>query len=120
MEVLRRIWAWVKRYWQYLLFPVGIVVGIISMLSRRTGPISPSPSELDEAEKEKEVIEEEARRQTEEAEKERAAKVEEVKKAHKETIDRLTKEQEEKVGELLSDPQALNDFLLSVDQDLRG
>ena len=120
MLLLRKVWAWVKRYWRYLLFPVGIVLGIVSMLASRREVVVTSPSEVTEAEKERLLAAAEAHAKKAALEKERAAKVKEIEQAYRDTLDRLTEEQKGQVEELREDPDKLNEFLLQVGKDIRG
>lgn len=114
-----KVWAWLKKYWKWLLFPVGILLGILSMLGRKRifNVVSP---ELVEAEKVREEAEEDKRQRIEELEQERSERLEEIERVHADTVSKLTDEQKKRVEELREDPDELNDFLLEVGKDIRG
>lgn len=115
--VLKKVWVWVKKYWKYLLFPIGILVGIIGFIGRRKPEVI-APELLDAEEKERE-INEEAEKRLDEVEEKRRKQVEDVEREHAETIQKLTDEQKEKLEELREDPDELNDFLLEVGKSVR-
>ena len=116
---LKKVWEWAKKYWMYLLFPVGLVVGIVTMLSRTKTPTPVVAPELLEAEKDKLLAEEEAAKKIREAEAKHAAEVKEIEEKYAATIATLTQKQQERVEELRKDPNELNSFLLSVGKSMR-
>lgn len=120
MYCLMKAWAWIKKYWKYLLFPVGIIVGILGVLSRRkdVGDVV-APKEV-ETEGEREAANAEAKKKAEEAEAAKKKAVEDLEREHADTIDKLTDEQREKVEELREDPDKLNEFLLGVGKEIRS
>lgn len=120
MLFLRKVWGWLKKYWKYLLFPVGIVLGILGVLAKRKdlGDIV-APKEV-ETEEERDEANAEATRLSEQAKIVRDAKVEFLKREHAETIEELTDKQKAQVDELEEDPDALNEFLLGVGKEIRG
>ena len=117
--VLKKVWEWVKKYWMYLLFPVGLVVGIVSMLGRSKTPTPVVAPELLEAERDRLLAEEEAAKKIREAEAKHAAEIKEIEEKYAATIAKLTQEQKERVEELREDPNELNSFLLSVGKSMR-
>ncbi len=117
---LRKVWSWLKKYWKYLLFPVGIVLGILAMISKKkdVGDIV-APKEV-ETEGERNQANAEARELSEEAKVERDEKVSKVKRKHFETVMKLTDKQKAEVSELEKDPEELNEYLLNVGKEIRG
>jgi len=118
---LRKAWAWTKKYWKYLLFPVGILVGIIGMLIGKKKDLGDvvAPKEV-ETESERNRANEQARREAEEAQRARDQKVKELEEQHAETLEKLTEKQKERVEELREDPDKHNEFLLQVGKEVRG
>lgn len=118
MLVLKKVWEWLKKYWKYILFPVGIVIGLVAMAGRRkVDVIAP---ELLDAEKKKRQIDQEAREELEKADQKRRREIEEIEQQHTATIQELTDEQQQKLEELRENPDELNNFLLRVGKDIRS
>ena len=117
---LRKVWTWIKKYWKYLLFPVGIVLGIIAMVSgrRRVGNVV-APGEL-ETEGERTQANEEAQQKAREAAEAKKKAVESLEREHADTIKKLTDQQKKEVDGLRGDPDKLNEFLLGVGKEVRG
>lgn len=117
---MMKVWAWLKRYWKYLLFPVGILLGVLAMLNRRKnlGNIVP-PLEVD-TEPEREEANREAEEKARKAQVDKERRIEELKKEHAGTLRELTGQQRVRVDELKDDPDALNDYLLEVGRGIRG
>jgi flagellar biosynthesis/type III secretory pathway M-ring protein FliF/YscJ len=113
-----KIWAWLKKYWKWLLFPVGIVIGILSVIGRRRSPVV-APEVL-EAEKARQEAEEAAQKKLDEADKIRREKVEFIRREHAETLKKLTDDQRSRVEELREDPDELNEFLRGVGEEIRS
>lgn len=111
-------WRWLKKYWMWLLFPVGIFVFIVGRLTARRLPDVVAP-EIVEAEENRRRAQEEADRQVEEAEAEREQKLDEIREEHAETVSKLTEAQKEKAAELVDDPEKLNEFLTNVGREVR-
>jgi hypothetical protein len=117
---LRRVWTWLKKYWKYLLFPVGILLGVLGMLSKRKdlGDVV-APKEV-ETEGERDQANQEAKELSAEAKAERDEKVMEIGREHLGTVMKLTDEQKVKARELVDDPEQLNEYLLDVGKEIRG
>lgn len=116
MLFLKAVWVWLKKYWKYLLFPVGILLGLLAMRRRKVNVVAP---ELLGAEENRRKVEKEAAKQLKKAEKDRRQKTDDIEKEHAVTIQKLTQEQREKLKELREDPDELNSFLLQVGKDIR-
>lgn len=113
------VWAWLKKYWKWLILPVGVAV---YFLGRSQGGVKvvPNREESDAARALKEKIEARAYEEKEEAKAELLKKSKEVVEKNQEAVDKLTDEQREMAGEMLDDPEALNSFLLDVGKRARG
>lgn len=112
-------WSWLKKYWMWLLFPIGILIFILGKISVCKSPDVVAP-ELVGAEEERRKAQEGADRQVFIATKEREKKLDEIRKEHEQVIKDLTDEQRGQVKELEEDPDKLNDFLLDVGRQIRG
>jgi flagellar biosynthesis component FlhA len=118
MIFLLKVLAWVKKYWKWLLFPIGVLLFFLGKLTARRPPDVVAP-ELVEADKKAEEASREAERKRIEAALERDMVVSELKKEHAEIVSKLTNEQQEKVKEFEKNPAALNRFLLDVGKSAR-
>lgn len=114
-----RVWSWLKKYWMWVLFPVGIAAFFWRLAFWRA-PAELVYPEVSLAEKERRRAQEAADRQVEQAEEKREREVEQVRAHHAEVLEALTQEQVEKVRELEADPAKLNEFLLSVGRSVRN
>jgi hypothetical protein len=116
-----KIWSWLKRYWYWIAFPVGLLLFSLRFLGRRkpAGPVDVLAPELvgasQKAEDERLLAEKAARL----AEDERRYKLDVVEAKHLETVRRLNAEQREQADQLRSDPDKLNEYLLKVGKDVR-
>ncbi len=115
---LLKAWGWLKKYWMWLLFPVGVLLFVLGKLSVRKPSAVVAPEVFGAAE-ERRRAQEEADRKVEVAEEERERKLEEIRSRHSGLIKELTHEQEQKAEELISDPDALNDYLMDVGTQVR-
>lgn len=112
-----KAWPWLKKYWQWILFPVGILVLVLTY--RGPKPKLKSSELLDHA-KVKKDIEKRTAGQLVEAKEEKAKKLAEVEKEHAGTVAKLTSEQRSKMKELREDPDKVNEFLKQVGKEIRG
>jgi len=108
---------WLKKYWKWLLFPIGILIFIAGYVSRPKPKVL-APELLDHA-AEREKIEKRTAGQIVEAKEERDKKLAEVEKEHAETVSKLNAEQRGKMQRLRQNPEELNKFLLQVGKDIR-
>ena len=113
-----RALPWLKKYWKWLLFPIGVLVFIAGYVVR------PKPkvlsSELLGHAKVKKDIDRKTAGQIIEAKEERDKKVAEIEKQHAATVAKLTRDQRGKLKELREDPDKVNEFLLQVGKEIRG
>jgi len=116
---LKRAWLWLKKYWMWLLLPVGIVVFLVGRFTGRKTPDVVAPELIGAADK-KLKEDEKAEQAKEEAKVKLVERVAEVKREHAETVEKLTDTQKELVEDLTEDPEALNAFLKSVGEEVRG
>lgn len=112
-------WPWLKKYWMWILFPIGLLVAVVKGLSLLKRPPAVLAPELvgasQKAEEARRLAEEESRL----AEMVRQKRVAEVEAVHAEKLQQLSKEQREIVEELKSEPDKLNEYLLLVGKDIR-
>jgi hypothetical protein len=109
---------WLKKYWKWLLFPIGILIFIAGYVVR------PKPkvlsSELHGAGDTKREADDKAAEKTDEARAKRDERLAEVEKDHAKTVAKLTRKQRDQLEELREDPDKVNDFLLQVGREIRG
>lgn len=117
--MLCKIWGWLKKYWKWLLFPVGIVLGILALVNKDRIKDVVAPEAV-KAEEDRIKHELEARKRAEQAEQERKAAVEELERRHADTLEKLTEGQKAQVEELRENPDKLNEFLIGVGKGVRG
>jgi len=121
--VLRNIWEWLKKYWRWLLFPVGIISSIIVFLLGRsskqttTQVVSPALVGAEEVKAKAGLL---AEQQAMEADLKRQQQLQALEQEHADLLKKLDNKQRSRVTELLDDPEALNAYLLQVSQDIRG
>lgn len=115
---LFKAWAWLKKNWKYILFPVGILIGLATLLGRRKVVVV--APELVEAEEVRRRADQEAAVQVELAKRNREREVKRIEKEHVMTIAKLTRKQRDELEALREDPDELNSFLLQVGEDIRG
>ena len=113
-----KAWPWLKKYWKWLLFPLGIIIFILGYSSRKK--ITVTSSELLGHAEEKKKLDDEAARQLGTARADRDVKLAGIQKEHEATVAKLTRKQRDEMEELREDPDKLNDFLLGVGKDIRG
>ena len=112
------MWSWLKKYWMWLLLPVGVVVFFLGKLSGRKAPEIVT-SELVGASETKVDADKKAGEEKAEAKEELGLKKAEVLKEHAETVKKLNEEQKKRADELVDNPKKLNDFLLEVGRSMR-
>lgn len=108
---------WLRKYWQWILLPIGLLMLVAKVLGgRRTSVVA---SELTGAAKTEHEVNEEAAAKVEEARAEKDEATTEAKEEHDQAIRVLTEEQQAKARELADDPTALNDYLKGVGKQVR-
>ena len=107
-----RVLDWLKKNWQWILFPVGILLLVLRLLPRRTPTTDPLPIEKTaEAEKNKAV-----EKAAEKRDEEQAKAVTE----HDKDVSELEDTQRRIAVKLENNPKALNDFLKDAGKKARG
>jgi len=115
------IWTWLKKYWKWLLFPVGIVLYVLGRLAgsrkRPTEVVAPA---LSEAVKTQQEATSKANSEKAAAKKAMEAEVAQIEAEHADTVAKLTRAQRDEAEKLKEDPEALNQYLLDVGKSLRS
>ncbi len=112
-------WRWLKKYWMWLLFPIGLLLYLLGRLSSRN-PSDVVAPEVVGAEEERRRAREEADRKEFEAARDRERKLDEIREEHADVVKELTDTQRAMAKDLEEDPEKLNEFLLSVGRQVRG
>lgn len=110
MDALRKVWEFIKKYWQLL---AGLFVGLLLFLfsiSRRSG--------VDKTVQQKE--EEKAKKDIEEAGKVRDLEIEKAREEHDTILRDTIAEEVRREPGLTADPKATNDFLIGVGKGIKG
>jgi hypothetical protein len=93
-----KVWAWLKKYWKWLLFPIGLTGLVVAFFAGKAcDPQDPDPPDVGEAG-------EDALDDVEEANRLRDAALEELRAAHHERLKDLTEEQAAELKELQDQP----------------
>lgn len=109
---------WLKLYWKWLIFPVGIVLFLIGYLfNKRPNVLAP---ESVVAAKVEQKADEKAKTELAQAATEKAKELADIEKTHAETIAKLNIDQKAEVEKLREDPKKLNEFLINVGKSIRG
>jgi len=117
-----KVWEWLKKYWKWILFPIGILGMVITYFIGRSSKktkvevISPVEKEADDMVKKEQA---EADKKAAEAKKERDEKVAQLEKEHAETIKEFNDELRDKYEEIKDDPDKVSEFLLNVGKSMR-
>ena len=110
-----KAWPWLKKYWYWVLLPVGL---LLLLSRRRSGPTAVSTELLDAADVER-GAREKADAAVEKAREERDERLSELDEEHAAAVREQVREQQDTVDELRGDPGRLNDFLKDVGADMR-
>ena len=98
MLLLSRIWSFLRKYWKWILFPVGVLSLIVTVLSSRsTLPIGVNKDILIGIENDKNA-------KLKKAVAERDTKLKQLAEEHKERLDTLSEQQEEELQSLTEKP----------------
>ena len=108
---------WLKKYWPWIILPVGVLLVLLKVFQRRPNVIAP---ELLGALEHERKVDEETAEKAKALESEKEKRLSEIEEAHKEVVERLTEAQKEQVKHLRDDPESLNSFLLDVGKEVRG
>jgi hypothetical protein len=119
MKWMLKAWLWLKKYWQWLVFPVGIALFLVGRWTKKKPPEVVAP-ELVGAAEVKAQAEKEAQKKLEEAEAKKEKQLKAIEDAHAKTINKLTAAQLDQMAGLKKDPDKLNAFLLDVGKKIRG
>ena len=109
---LESAWEWVKTHWQWILFPVGILLFILGRGSKSAEVITTDPTKkaddrakVERERREAELAAEQARLR---------ARLDEVHQENAGKLQKLTEEQMGQAAELEQDPEKLNEWLRSL------
>jgi hypothetical protein len=94
--MIQAIWAWIKRWWKWVLFPIGALLALAGAISRRRLDPVPAPPLARAGE--------EALAQVEAANEARDLKLAELQVAHRGRLTSLTEDQKKELKELQEKP----------------
>jgi len=114
------LWSWIRRYWKWLLFPLGILLYFVGRLSAPRRPLQVVNPEQIGADKVRGRADRKAQEAARAAAAERALEVQNIKARHARVIAALTAAQRKQAKTLQDDPAALNAFLLRVGASIQG
>ena len=93
---LGKVWNWIKKYWKWILFPVGIIIVVVSYIVGRLSRGAPPPAPPTDFGREGEEALEAAAR----AAAERDAKLVELRAKHQARLEQMDAEQKQQLEEL--------------------
>ena len=116
---LTKAWGWIKKYWKWLLPPLGVLIWILGRLtaSKTVQVVAP---ELVGAEEVKEKANQQAKVDLGKAAAQKDAQVKVLEEKHSEAIASLTEGQKKQYEDIKNDPDAVNSFLTDVGKSIRG
>lgn len=95
---LKKAWDWIKKYWKWILFPIGILLAIAGFIAgrmtRKTVPPTPGPVVSGDDELNQVVT----------ADAERDKKLQELREKNQARLESLTAEQQKELDELKDKP----------------
>jgi hypothetical protein len=107
-----KVWPWLKKWWKWMLFPIGILLFILSLRRRTTTVVVSDGHATDLAIKKHD---EQIAQQVTEAEAKAAAELKKIEEQHAATIESLNAAQRLKYEELKQQgPREINAWLLRV------
>jgi hypothetical protein len=117
-----KAWPWIKDHWQWILFPVGILM-LVARLWPRPGVVTIDPTakaderaKEEQAKRDADAAAEKARREAGLAAEQAAlaARLAAVRQEHQAKLQRLTDDQMHRAAQLEDDPEALNAWLKTL------
>lgn len=94
-----KVWAWLKKYWKWLLFPIGIIGALVAFAAGRSGrptrPATPVPN-LDPPI--------DALHETQEADRRRDEQLHKLEAEHQTRLEQLTDDQRKELEALKTAP----------------
>lgn len=114
-----KAWAWLKRNWKWLIFPVGVLVYVIGRASSNKSTTVVSP-ELVGHQKVKEKLDAEAAQKKLDADEKAAAQLSEIAKDRSSTAASETQKQVDAVKAVQGNPEKVSDLLKQVGKDIRS
>lgn len=107
-----KIWSWLKKWWKWLLFPIGILLFVLSLRRKTTTVVVSNGHATDLAIKTHDA---QVAQQVAAAEAKAAAELKKIEEQHKETLEKLNDAQRLKYDELKKQgPKEINAWLLRV------
>lgn len=119
MHLVTVAWAWLKKWWKVLLFPLGILIWIVGRATARKTVTVVSP-ELSQHQMAREAAERETQTKLRLAGEKRVAELDAIDRRNAEVIAKLNEAEARRAEALKDDPIALNKFLKEVGQGVRN
>jgi hypothetical protein len=97
--ITTKFWPWLKKYWKWVLFPVGILMAIGAAIvgSKVIDEVEPDQKKLDDADDKRD-------QRIAEADAERDAKLQELAEKHQARLEEISGDQEKELEELTEKP----------------
>lgn len=112
-------WAWLKKYWHWLLFPIGILLFVLGRLGAKKAPIVVVDSELAGHQKVVEQANADAQRAQQEAAKNASTELGGIAAHHASEVDEVGRQQTAEVEAARGDLDKTNDLLKQLGKDMR-
>jgi len=97
--ITMKFWPWLKKYWKWILFPIGILSVIIAAIfgSKVIDEVAPDQKKLDDADKKLD-------QEIEEATAKRDAALQELAEENQARLENISEEQEKELQDLAEKP----------------
>lgn len=111
-------WEWLKKYWAWLIVPVGAAIWLLGRLSAKK-QVTITSTALEEADAAKKGIDAEADAKVDAADAKMEAQLSGVAAAHSADVAATTQKQLNAVAAAQGNPEAVNSLLLDVGKGMR-
>lgn len=111
-------WAWVKRNWKWLLFPIGVLAYVVGRATAKTNVTVVSPG-LVEHEEVKNKLDAEAAQKKHEADVQATEQLAAIETARKAAVDAERQKQVSRIDEVQGSPEKVTDLLKQIGKDIR-
>jgi|SRR5688572_16072692 len=117
MIVLAKVCAWLKKWWRWIVFPVGIALALLGLRKTKVSVTSP---ELQGHAKLESDLNARAAQQKEVASEQKAQRLRVADETYDESVAETQRELVENTKKVTNDPVSLNDYLKKAGKNVRN